>query len=327
MKLIKLSSALLLLSLVMPVLVCAGGRKEKADLSNAAAVVNGTVITKDEYNKEMGLFKEQMATQQQVLSDEQLSQFSKDLLENLIQRVLLDQEIAKAKIKVDVKTVDEELAAIKSQFPTAEEYTAALAEQGFTEETLKSQISKTKARDAFFDEKFRKNVNISDDDAMTYYATHTEIFSQPEQVRASHIIILLPPGASDDEIKQALTQIKSVETKLKNGGDFAALAKEYSMDGSKDRGGDLDFFGPGEMVPQFEEAAFALNVGETSGIVETQFGYHLIKLTDRKPATTMDFEVVKADLKDYLSQEKVVAAVNDYLAELRKKAEVRIMLE
>lgn len=327
MKKITISSAIILFSLILPALVFAGGRKEKADLSKAAAVVNGTVITKDEYNKELGLFKQQVAAQQQVLSDEQLSQFSKDLLENLIQRVLLDEEIAKAKIKVDQKTVDEELANIKSQFPSPEEYTAALSEQGFTEESLKIQISKTKARDAFFDEKFRKTITITDDDAMVYYTTHSDIFTQPEQVRASHIIILLPPGASADEKKQALAKIKTVETKLKNGGDFAALAKEYSMDGSKEQGGDLDFFGPGEMVPQFEDAAFALKVGEISGIVETQFGYHLIKLTDRRPATTMDFEVVKADLKDYLSQEKVVAAVNDYLAELRKKADVKIMLE
>ncbi|TFG64185.1 MAG: peptidylprolyl isomerase [Spirochaetales bacterium] len=318
---------LLALSVILIATLSACGNGNKADKSKAAAIVNGDIITKDEFSREMDLFKQQLSTQQQNLSDEELKGFETELLENLIQRKLLDQEIVKAKIRIDKDVVENELQNIKTQFPTTEEYTAALAEQGFTEESLTDQISKTKSREKFFDEKFRKTITVSDDDAMTYYNGNPELFTQPEQVRASHIIILVPPGASEDEKKQALAKIKTIETKIKNGGDFAVLAKEYSMDGSKDQGGDLDFFGPGDMVPEFEKAAFALTIGETSGIVETQFGYHLIKLTDRRQADSVDFESVKSDLKDYLSQEKVVAAVNEYLAELRKKSKVTIMIQ
>ncbi len=106
-----------------------------------------------------------------------------------------------------------------------------------------------------------------------------------------------------------------------------ALAKEYSTCPSSKQGGDLGFFGKGQMVPSFEKAAFALKPGEISNVVETQFGYHVIKLTEKKPAVTTDFNEVKAKIEEFLKGQKVNEAIQKYLAETKKTAKIEILMK
>jgi peptidyl-prolyl cis-trans isomerase D len=150
-------------------------------------------------------------------------------------------------------------------------------------------------------------------DVQAAYEKNKAMFSTPEQVRASHI--LFKTEGKDGKDKDAVRkQADAVLAKVKAGGDFAALAKQYSEDSSKDSGGDLSYFGrardagPGQkMVKEFEEAAFALQVGQTSGIVESQFGFHIIKLTDKKAALTRTLEQVRGQLEDQIKSEKAQA--------------------
>ena len=140
------------------------------------------------------------------------------------------------------------------------------------------------------------------------YEKNKGMFSTPERVRASHILFKTE-GKDKAAVKK---QAEAVLAKVKAGGDFAALAKQYSEDGSKDSGGDLDFFtraadaapGAPHMVKEFEDATFALKVGQTSGLVETQYGFHIIKLTDHKDAITRTFEQVRGQLEDQIKQQK-----------------------
>jgi len=150
-------------------------------------------------------------------------------------------------------------------------------------------------------------------DVQAAYEKNKAMFSTPEQIRASHI--LFKTEGKDGKDKDAVRkQAETVLAKVKAGGDFAALAKQYSEDSSKDSGGDLSYFGrardagPGpKMVKEFEDAAFALQVGQTSGLVESQFGFHIIKLTDKKPALTRTLEQVRGQLEDQIKAEKAQA--------------------
>ena len=148
------------------------------------------------------------------------------------------------------------------------------------------------------------------------YADSIELYSTPEQVRASHIL-LKTAGKKEDEVKAKAAQILK---DVKAGGDFAALAKKYSEDeGSAKQGGDLDFFGKGRMDPAFEEAAFGLKPGEISDVVKSQYGFHIIKVTDKKAASTRTLDEVRPQIEDQLSYEKANVKAGDLAAALEKE--------
>ncbi len=148
------------------------------------------------------------------------------------------------------------------------------------------------------------------------YDDSIELYSTPEQVRASHIL-LKTAGKKEDEVKAKAEQILK---EVKAGGDFAALAKKYSEDeGSAKQGGDLDFFGKGRMDPAFEEAAFGLKPGEISDVVKSQYGFHIIKVTDKKAASARTLDEVRPQIEDQLSYEKANVKAGDLAAVLEKE--------
>ena len=145
-----------------------------------------------------------------------------------------------------------------------------------------------------------------------------------ERVRARHILVRVGPNASKEDKSTAMNRAKDVQRQLK-GGDFAELAKKYSEDpGSRERGGDLGYFSRGDMVPAFDKAAFALNVGQTSDVVTTDFGHHLIRVEEKKAASKFSLEDVKDDLKEYLFQQRAAKKFEAYVKDLRSKADIKI---
>lgn len=149
----------------------------------------------------------------------------------------------------------------------------------------------------------KSRMTVTPEEVQAAYQQNKTMFSTPEQIRASHILFKTE-GKDKEAVRK---QAEAVLAKVKAGGDFAALAKQYSEDSSKDAGGDLDYFGRGAMVKPFEDAAWALQIGQVSGLVESQFGFHIIKLTDKKPAMNRTFEQVKPQLEDQLKTQKAQA--------------------
>jgi len=168
-------------------------------------------------------------------------------------------------------------------------------------------------------------ITINDDKARSYYKDHNEVFKTPEMIRARHILIKTDTSATDEEKKKAKTKAEEVLAKIKKGEDFSKLASEVSNDpGTKDKGGDLDFFPKGTMVPAFEEVAFSLKPGEVSGIVETEYGYHLIKMEEKKDAHLEPYENIKDKVKDQALQEMRKAAVTEFIDKAMKSARVEV---
>jgi peptidyl-prolyl cis-trans isomerase C len=157
-------------------------------------------------------------------------------------------------------------------------------------------------------------------EAREFYDSNKERFTTPERVRASHILINVADTDSDVTREQKKAKIEDIRAQLVAGGDMAALARENSDCPSKDKGGDLGFFGRGQMVKPFEDAAFALEVGEISPVVETKFGYHVIKVTEKEDAGSTSFEDVKDSIIDYLADMKKQDEMNTYMTSLRDAA-------
>ncbi len=153
---------------------------------------------------------------------------------------------------------------------------------------------------------------VSDKDTEDYYNAHKDEFMMPERIKASHILVKTEEDA------------KAVLNDLAAGKSFEDLAKERSQDSSAKKGGDLGYFTKGQMVPEFEEAAWKLEAGQVSGVVKTQFGYHVIKVTDRKPAQQQDLKGVSAKIKNTLLSQKKQEAFNKLIGELKSKASITV---
>jgi Parvulin-like peptidyl-prolyl isomerase len=262
--------------------------------TEAVATVNGVKITKDK------------------LYDSLVDQGGKSTLDNMITQELIDQAADDAKVTVTEADIDKEIENLKKSFGSEDEFNQTLAQYGMTVDSLRE--------DAGVQVKIRKilepQVTVTDDDIKKFYDENKASMSTPEQIRASHILV-----ATKEEAEAILKD-------LQGGADFATLAKEKSTDtGSKDNGGDLDFFSKGMMEPAFEEAAFALKKGELSGIVQTSYGYHIIKKTDEKAAVTPTLEEKKEDIKYQLVTQKVSELSSSWMADLKAKAKITNTLD
>ncbi len=290
------------------------------------AVVNGTIITRQELENEVARVKSRMASQGRPVPENTAAKMDQQVLNQLIDMEILLQESREQKIDIPDASVTEHMTKFKSQFPAPEAYEKALKELNVSETELKEKTQKGLAVESLIKAQVSSKINITDADRRTFYDSNPKFFKQPEQVQARHILI--KSDAKDDEAKQkeALEKIKKVQERVTAGEDFTALAKELSEGPSGKNGGDLGFFGRGQMVKPFEEAAFGLKPGETSDIVKTQFGYHLIRVTEKKAESTIAFEEVKEKIGEHLKQQKTNESIKAYIDGLKKKATIENLL-
>jgi len=307
------------------VLITAGWPASAADKKQSSedkvAVVNGAVITRTDFDRAVGFSKQQALQTGKPVDDARLNE---GVLKQLIGSALLYQESKKAGIKVDEKAVDERLEQWKKRFPNEEEYKKAMSTANLSVPQMKDDIKKGMTIEKFIVERFVDKTTVPEKEIKAYYESHSNLFKQPEQVQASHILIKVEPKAKESEKEDALKKIREIQKKQIKGDDFAKLAKEYSQGPSNVKGGDLGYFKRGQMVPAFEEVAFKLKPGEVSDIVTTRFGYHLIKVVGKKPESTVPYEEIKERLGQYLKQEKVQKEVGQLVEKLRKEAKVEI---
>lgn len=313
----RLLIVLTLITLASPAYV---GESQSAE--QKVAVVNGTVINQAEFDNEMNRVLERLQRTGRFPNDLERSQIKKQVLENLIARELLYQESQTKGIKVDQKEIEAQVTALKGRFPSEVEFKNALSTMNLTEADLRFQFERDLAIRKLLDDQIGGKSTVSEKESRAYYDSNLESFKKPEQVRASHILIKVDPGAEEAKKAEARTKIESLQAKLKKGEDFGALAKEYSEGPSGPKGGDLGFFGRGQMVKPFEEAAFSMKPGQVSGMVETRFGYHLIMVAERTPESTLSYEEVKDRLEQYLKQQKVQEAIAAYVETLQGKAKI-----
>jgi peptidyl-prolyl cis-trans isomerase C len=279
--------------------------------SDDAAVVGSQQITKEQFQDLMDRAKKSYDTQKRPFpkpGSTEYEQLKSQAISFLIQEAEFEEEGEKMGVDVSDKKVDKRIDQLKKQFYGGSEkrYQQVLKQQGLTDEQAHEAVRSQLIREELF-KKVTDDVKVSDKEIENYYSTHKSQYGQPESRDVRHILVQ----------KKALAD--RLYTQLKNGADFAALAKRYSKDpGSASQGGKLTV-SKGQTVPAFDKTAFALKKGAISKPVKTQYGYHIIQaLSDIKPAKTTPLKTVKDSIEQQLEQQQKNEAMNKWVEDTKK---------
>jgi peptidyl-prolyl cis-trans isomerase C len=292
-------------------------------LPEVLARVNGEPIGRAEFEQAIKTLEAQAGG---TVPPDRRDEIFRGVLDQLVTMHLLVQDSVAHKISVPEADVDARLGEIQQQFPSQAEFEKVLASRSLTTEQLRNEIRRELTLARLIEIEVAPQVRVQEGDIKAFYDQNPEQFQQAESVRASHILIGLAPGATDAQKGEARAKADSILAQVTAGGDFAALAREHSEDGSASQGGDLNFFTRGQMVPPFEAAAFALQPGQTSGVVETQFGLHIIRLTERRPAQTVPLAAVSQKIGEYLAQQQQGQKMAAYIDTLKARSKIEILI-
>jgi foldase protein PrsA len=255
------------------------------------ASVNGQKITRSEFDKKL-----------------EAGPAGKSVLTQLVQSDLVDQYATNNKITVSDAEISKKEDEIKAKYPPGQ-FEQILKQQGLTEANVHDILRQTVVIEKAVD----PQIKVSDADIKAYFDKNHALLDKPEQVRARHILVA--------DLKTA----NEVEAKLKAGGDFAALAKQYSTDPStKDKGGELGFFGKGQMVPSFQAAAFASPINAITAPVKSPFGYHVIQVEEKKPATVASLAGAHDQIVAQLKQQQQSQQIPVFLQQLKSAAKIEV---
>jgi peptidyl-prolyl cis-trans isomerase C len=296
----------------------------KSEITNlVVARVSGQPITEKDILDAI----DQLARQRRIPMDQAQQRnilLFKDAMDNLVVLSLLKNQALQQNITVDQTAVDQQLQQISQRYPSKAAFEKDIAGQGATIEELKKSLEETLTIQKVIDLAIKDTPGTTEEEIQKFYNNNLTKFEMPEQVRAAHILLTADSKSTPEqrgEIKKKLEAIRTdIESKTIT---FAEAAAKYSQDKSNaQKGGDLSFFAHGGMVKPFEDAAFALKLGELSPVVETQYGYHLIQITERKPAGKAAFEEVKPKIQQYLNQSIKHNAMQKYVEGLKAKATI-----
>ena len=299
---------------------------EAALSGNVVAKVGGKPITMLDIKRQEAMLTQQLqgyADSAQIVAMQPT--IRKQAVDNAINRLLLEGALDKTGAKVDAKTVDERISYFRKNFVSDEAYNADLAKRNMTPEQFRREIEIGILAEELFNKRTASIKPVSDADARAFYDANVERFAQSERVKASHILLQVNKDDSDAIRAQKKAEAQRILGELKKGADFAELARKYSDCPSKQQGGDLGYFERGRMDPTFEKAAFGLKTGQMSGIVETPFGYHIIKATDHAAASTAPFDQEKQNIIQYLTEQKKQQALTAYFDSLRGASNIQII--
>ncbi len=288
------------------------------------ATINGVGILREDFETAVAQTRQRFQMQGQPVSEAQMEEFRTEILDQLIAEELLYQDALSKGLDVSDDAVDAQFQQIRGQFQTDDEWQQALDANNTTESELRMQIRRGDLIQQVIETAVADSAGaqITDAEVQEFYDGHPEFFDQGEQIAARHIIVSTQGMESEAEIAEARERIEAIRQELLAGADFAELAREYSDDGSALQGGDLGTFGRGQMVPEFEQAAFALEEGEISGIVQTQFGFHVIEVTERMDTGMVPIADVSQSIREYLGQQQQADALSEYVERLRDEADV-----
>ena len=302
-----------------------GERSANVELKDPVATVNGETITKAQLDEAFEKAVQMTGVKVGDLTSEQKMEGYRQLLDELITEKLVTK--AATGVTVPQAEIDAQIAKIKAQFPSEEDFSKQLAQVGQSPEQLSETIKKMLQQQHWLESQIAGKTDVTDEEAKKFYEANKTEFQQPDTVKASHILFLVNKDDSQDVVNQKLEAAKAAEARAKKGEDFNKLAKELSEEpGAKESGGDLGFFPKDRMVPEFAEAAFNQKVGDISDPVRTQYGWHIIKVIDKKPAGTLPYDDVKAQLMTYLKAKKQEEAAQALLKSLRSSAQIESTL-
>ena len=303
----------------------AGASFDLATIPEVIAKVNGSDIKKSEFIAKYSKMTKAFTARNRPIPETLASRYRDSILKQIVDKELLTQEIKKHWDNPDDKQIAEGYENYKKMFRTPENFKKYLESSGMSETQIRGNIAHQEAVKSLLSK--QGDLKVGDKEVQDYYQKNKARYEIKEQVRARHI--LLKVGAKDPVDKASAQKAKAEEIFKKTqakGADFAALAKEFSEGPTKTRGGDLGFFAKGRMVPDFEKAAFAMKIGTISKPVKTRFGWHIIKVEEKKEGRVRDFKEVKGSITKQIEARKNRTAKAKLLANLKKSGKVETFL-
>jgi parvulin-like peptidyl-prolyl isomerase len=295
----------------------------KIKLPEVVAKVNDHDIKRDLITRELKKAIEQYKKRGMALTVDQEKSAAKTLIEDEIGRTLLVLKAKESGVKVSEKMLSARLKEVKSKFKSDSIFEHRLADRGMTVDQYKQELEIDMYMDQIIKKEIEPKIKIAEKDSRDYYNKNKKKFESPEKIRASIMLLKFNPSKGKAGEQAVLKKFESILDQVKNGSDFGAMAKQHSQDSLASKGGDLGFFTHKQMLPAFSDRAFKMKVGEVSEIFRTGHGFHVLKVTDKKPGGLSPFEAEKAKIKKFLTNKKVSQTTRDYIETLKKQAKIK----
>jgi peptidyl-prolyl cis-trans isomerase SurA len=299
----------------------------EAVVDRIVAVVNQDIITLSEVEKWTNPLKAEIVAEDRLEKQDRTQALFRQVLEKLIEEKLLDQEVKKSGVKVSSKEIEATLDEVmRRNGATKEDLEKALTVEGLTLEAFRKQIEKNLQRQKLIHWSVKVEEKAGEKELREFYQKNIGRYRTNETYRPGQILFVIPKEATPEEVREIRKKCQKVLERVKKGEDFGEMALLYSEDSSNKDHGDLGFFKKGELLPAFEKEALRLKVGEVSGILRTEFGFHILKLLDRKGTAPLSFEEVTERVRaDYYDGE-MEKAFRQFLSTLKEKSVIEIRL-
>jgi parvulin-like peptidyl-prolyl isomerase len=299
--------------------------KAEVPLPDVVAVVEGKEIKKEELEQALATVLAGQGIPADQLPATQRAEGYKMLLNELVLEKLVSSRAAAVEVKDE--QVDARVEQIKSRFPSPEAFEEQLKKAGQSIAKLREDVTASIRQQEWVESQVKDAPKATDKDAEEFFEKNPQQFEKPEQVRASHILLSLQKDAEESVVSEKRKAAEAIAARVKAGEAFDKLAAELSEDPSaKQNSGDLNFFTKEQMVPEFSQVAFSMQKGDLSEPVRSQFGFHIIQVTDRKAGEKMTLESVKPQLLIFLNRQQHDQQVQKLLQDIREKADVQVKL-
>ena len=295
-----------------------------AQIPEVVARVNGENVTKLDFDRAIAAIE---ARNGGPVPAEQRDQIFRSVLDQVIAYRLLVQESRARKLSADEAEIEARIKQIQGQFPSEEAFKQMLTSRQTTLEQMRGDLRQDLVVQKMIENEVAAKAAVTPAQVTDFYAKNPDQFKQPERVRASHILIMVDKNADAAAKTAARTKATDILKDLKAGKDFAALAKQHSQDpGSAQNGGDLGFFQQGQMVGPFNDVAFKLAPGTISDLVETEFGFHIIKVAEKQAPRAIPLEEVRPRLEQYLERTNREQQTDAFVNQLKTKGKIEILI-
>jgi len=295
-----------------------------ANIPPVVARVNGEAIERWEFDSAVRRIEARAGG---PVPPDKRDEVLRGVLDQLVAYHLLAQESRARKIEIADADVEAQLGQIRGSYPTDQAFQQGMAAQGLTLDQVRKQARTNLLVQKVIDAEVASKIAVQDAEVSAFYQQNLERFKQGDSVHASHILIGLPQSPTVEQRTQAKTKAQTVLKQVRGGGDFAALARAESTDqGSAPNGGDLGFFAKGQMTPAFEQAAFTTKPGAVSGVVETPFGFHIIKVHARRGPRTAPLTEVGGQIKNFLEQGQREQKLEQFVEQVKTKSKIEILV-
>lgn len=296
-------------------------------IDGIAIIVNEDAILISEINEAiMPVIEEYRTRYADAELKEKMTELQEMIIKQAIETKLILQVARRVKITAVDATVDARIDVVKSRFPSEEEFLQALEAKGTTYREYREQVAEQVLVQETIKRMLGPDIEVLDNDIQEYYENHQDEFIIEPKVRLAQIFLKVPSESTPEEVERVRHRAEQLCILIEDGVDFSELAQKYSEGPYREKGGVIDVVGPKEILPELEKAAFALKTGEVSPVIQTPYGFHILKALEARPAREIGSEEARPFIEERLREMKQSEKYEDWIKELRKDAFIDIKI-